>query len=156
MEKRFELKSFKVDAFGIVDCKYRIVVTDDDGITTEHEHHVKESRPIHPDLDRLFSQDLFAIAADIFGETEESAADDRRIDVRGIVFAGKNDNIGISIQGLYHTAVGGVAFKTPRIKYLIGESDVCVKLTDFAAKIVTEAQSYLFDGKGPELGVFGE
>ena len=159
MEKTFELKSFKTGDFG-VDCKYRVAETNDDGVTTEQEYHVKVSRPVHPDLRNLFENDLAAIVTGIFDNTQYSAAQELEgeaaIIPTGVCFAGKNDNIGISILGAIRTKFGRITFKTPRIKYLTGESEICAKLTVFADAIVNEANAYLFDGKTAEMEVFGE
>lgn len=158
MEKTFELKMFKIGMFG-VDCKYRISETDDDGVVTENDYHVKVSRPTHPDLDNLFSKDLVEIVANIFDTTDDLAAFETgtsRIVPTGVLFAGKNDNIGISIIGERQTKFGKVTFKTPRIKYKTSDSDVAAKLTVFADKIVDEAHEYLFENKTSEMGVFGE
>lgn len=157
MEKTFELKMFKIGTG--VDCKYRVSETDDDGVVTEQEFHVKVSKPIHPDLRHLFDFDLAEIVAGILDNTEYSAAlqtGNFPIDVTGISFAGKNDNIGISILGERRTRYGRVTFKTPRIKYKTGDSDVCAKLTVFADAIVSEVYAYLFENKTEEMDVFGE
>lgn len=156
MEKEFELKMLKIGPFG-VDCKYRICETDDENVRTENEYHVKVSRPIHPDLTALFAVDLTDILAGILDNTQYSAElvnGNCSIEPTGIVFAGKNDNIGISILGNIETKFGRIAFKTPRIKYQTSESDVAVKMTVFAEKIVEETHAYLFENKTAELEVF--
>ena len=150
MEKTFELKSIKIDLFG-VDCKYRTSETDDENLTVEQEYHVKVSRPIHPDLRKLFEEDLTAIAERIL-----NVSDNPKIVPTGVSFAGKNDNIGLSIIGELQTAFGRVTFKTPRIKYKTGTSWVCAQLTVFADAIVSETNAYLFEGKTAEMEVFGE
>ena len=159
MEKTFELKTFKIGMFG-VDCKYKICETEDDGTKTENEYHIKVSRPIHPDLENLFAKDLTAIVAEILDNTEYMAepelSGDSRIVPTGITFAGKDDNICISILGTIATKFGRVTFKTPRIKYKTSQSDVAVKLTVWADKIVEESHAYLFENKTAEMDVFGE
>ena len=158
MEKTFELKMFKVGLFG-VDCKYRLSETDDENIVTENEYHVKVSRPIHSDLENLFSKDLTEILANIINTADDMAAIESgtsRIVPTGITFAGKNDNIGISIIGERQTKFGRIVFKTPRIKYKTSETDVAAKLTVFAERIVEEAREYLFENKTAEMAVFGD
>ena len=158
MEKTFELKSFKISLFG-VDCKYKIAETDEENVTTENEYHVKVSRPIHSDLEDLFSKDLSDIVANILDTTDDMAAielGNSRIVPTGIFFAGKNDNIGIAIFGERQTKFGRVTFKTPRIKYKISQTDVAAKLTVFSERIVNEAYEYLFNNKTAELSEFGE
>lgn len=150
MEQTFELKSFKLAEFG-VDCKYKLAETDDDGVVAENDYHVKVSRPIHRDLEQLFSVDLVQILADIFG-----AEDNEAIVPNGISFAGKNDNVGVAISGDLKTKIGKVSFKTKRVKYLTGTSDFAAKLTVFADKIVDEVHAYLFENKTAEMAVFGE
>lgn len=158
MEKTFELKKLKLGLLG-VDCQYQLSETDDDGIVTEKEYHVKDSRPIHSALRALFEKDLTEIVAMIFDNMEDIALvqmGNSRIYPTGISFAGKNDNIGIAISGNIATGVGRVAFKIPRIKYLTGDSDLCAKLTVFADAIVNEAHEYLFENKSEDMPVFGE
>ena len=141
------------------DCKYKLSETDDDGTVTENEYHVKVSRPLHPDLTELFEHDLRAITSEILGTTDDISAielGNSTICPTGIAFAGKNDNIGISIFGERQTKFGRVVFKTPRIKYKTSETDVAAKLTVFADKIVNEAHAYLFENKTAEMAVFGE
>ena len=159
MEKTFELKNLKLTMFGGVDCKYQISETSDEGVTTENDYHVKVSRQIHPDLENLFAKDLTDIVAHILDNTQYMTDEElgiKEIYPTAISFAGKNDNIGISIAGFIQTECGRVTFKTPRIKYLIGESDISAKLTVFADKVVEETHAYLFDNKTAELEVFGE
>ena len=157
MEKTFELKTLKLTAFG-ADCKYKIVKTDDDGVVTENDYHVKVSSPLHPDLTNLFSQDLTKILAEIIG-TPSDIADvefqQTTLSPDGITFAGKNDNIGISIQGVRSTKFGKIKFKTPRIRYKTSETDVAALLTVFAEKVVNETYAYLFQGKVAQMEVFG-
>lgn len=158
MEKTFELKSFKIGVCG-VDCKYRQSVTDEDGIITENEYHVKVSRPIHSDLRNLFEVNLRDITANVFNNTEDIAAielGESRIFPTGVVFAGKNDNEGLSILGERRTKFGDVVFKTPRIKFKTSDTDVAAKLTVFAELIKSEVYAYLFMGKTEELSTFGE
>lgn len=159
MEQTFELKSLKIGFFGGVDCKYRVSETNDDNVTTEQDYHVKVTRPIHPDLEALFAKDLTAIVAEIFDNTQDMAETELNIGISRVVptaisFAGKNDNIGISIMGYRATAFGHVTFKTPRIKYKNSASDVCAKLTVFADAIVNEAHAYLFENKSADIEVF--
>ena len=157
MEKTFELKTFKLGMFG-VDCKYRICETDDDGVNTENDYHVKVSRPIHPDLENLFSKDLTAIVANILDNTEYFAELENglsHIVPTGITFAGQNDNIGISVIGTIRTKFGLVTFKTPRIKYKTSDSGVAAELTVFADRIIEESHAYLFENKTAEMEIFG-
>lgn len=158
MEKTFELKALKISLYG-VDCKYKIAETDNDATVTENEYRVKVSRPIHPDLEYLFTKDLTGIVAEIFDNTEYTAnykLGTPKIIPTGIAFAGMNDNIGISISGQIDTNFGRISFKTPRIKYKTSEKDVAAKLTVFADRVVNEAHAYLFENKTAELSVFGE
>lgn len=158
MEKSFELKSFKFDVFG-ADCKYRVSATDDDNVVTEQDFHVKVSRPVHSALETLFTKDLRDIMVQVLDNTDYSAElelADSRIEVWGISFAGKNENIGISISGAIRAKCGKIAFKTPRIKYLAGDSEIHAKLTVFADAVVEEVKQYLFEGKTEEMGLFGE
>lgn len=158
MESTFELKSFKLEAAG-ADVKYNVTEVDDNGVETEQEFHTKIARPVHPDLINLFEQDLTAVVADIFDNTEISASlslGHIRIRPDAIAFAGKNDNVGIAISGIYDTKFGKVKFKIPRVKYLTSDADACVKLTKFADEIVNEVHAYLFENKGAKLETFGE
>lgn len=149
MEKTFELKSFKISLFG-VDCKYRIAETDDDGILTENVYHVKVSRPIHPDLESLFSKDLSDIMAEILGDY---SAD---IEPNGVVFSGKDEKMGIIVLAELKTKYGRAIVKSPRIRYKMGDTNVDAQLTVWADKILQETYAYLFENKTAELSVFGE
>ena len=149
MEKEFKLKKLMWSGIDI-DCKYTMTETTDDGITTIKENHVKDSRPIHDDLKALFAK-LVPIAAQIFRwECEDD------VKVSGIALAGKDDNVGVSIVGTYQTTQGTAKFKSPRIKYLAGDSEVCADLTSLIDEFVTEIDLYLFHDKTAEMGVFGE
>lgn len=158
MESTFELKSFKLEAAG-ADVKYNVTEVDDNGVETEQEFHTKIARPVHPDLLALFESDLTAVVVDVFNNTELAASFGLglcQVSPTGIAFAGKNDNVGIAISGIYETRFGKVNFKIPRIKYLTSDADACVKLTAFADKIVNEVHAYLFDNKCAKLETFGE
>lgn len=149
MEKTFELKAIQLGLS--VDCKYIASETTDDNIKSENEYHVKVSRPIHDDLQDLFDKDLAAIVCSILNVTSEYP-----VIPTGITFAGMNDNIGIRISGDIVTAFGRVKFKTPRIKYKLGESPVDAQLTILADKLINEVFAYLFENKMAEMEVFGE
>lgn len=159
MVQEFKLKSFKIDAFGGVDCKYAVKETADDGEITEQDFHIKSSRPVHADLEALFSGDLTKAVAHILDTTDDVAALELgkcRLFPDGIAFAGKDDNVGLSITGYRQTEHGRVRFKVPRVKYLQGVDDVCAWLTVFADAVVNEVHAYLFEGKIAETEVFGE
>lgn len=175
MEQTFELKKLKIGMEG-VDCHYNLEETGDDGITHTFVNHVKDSREIHPDLSDLFEQ-LKPMIAEILGiesmhpelgpgmefaseETKELCEKvgnmKNRIVPIGVAFAGKNDNIGISIIGELRTKWGSISFKTPRLKYKIGDSKLCAKLTVWSNAIINEMHAYLFEGKTADLETFGE
>lgn len=155
MEKTFELKTFKRGVFG-VDCKYIESTTEDDGTTTTNEFHIKASRPTHPDLDALFNSDLPCIIAKLFGD--KWPMDDRtamdRFTCTGISLAGKDDNIGITIDGIINVGTSKIKFKTPRMKYKLSDTEAAAMLTVFADKVVEEVHAYLFEGKSDEMEVF--
>ena len=158
MEQNFELKSLKLDIFGL-DCKYKLTEVDEKDVETTHDNHVKDSRPIHQDLVRLFSEDLTKIVVCVLGYASDFDAinfDTSFIKPQGISFAGKDDNIGIVISGTRRTNYGDAKFKTPRIKFKAGSTSVDAALTVFADAVVNEAYAYLFDGKVAELKFFGE
>lgn len=150
MEQEFILKSFKIDGFE-VESKYRMVETSDDGETLDNSFHVHCGRPIHEDLQKLFEDDLTQIVRDMFGDDAV-----KHITTTGIEIAGKGENIGLRIFGVIGTRHGDIRFRTPRIKYLVGQTDVCAKMTVFVDKMVNEAHAYLFEGKSADLSVFGE
>ncbi len=133
-----------------VDCKYVIRETSDDGIVTVKESHVKDSRPVHKDLNNLFLE-LLPIVAEVF-----RWATDGNIRVTGVAFAGKEENVGITISGTYFSAAGFAKFKTPRIKFKAGDTDICAKLTVIADALVRETEAYLLYDKTAEMGTFGE
>ncbi len=149
MEREFKLKKVAW-VNGELDCKYVMTETNDDGIVTIKANHVKDSRPIHKDLQNLFLL-LVPIAAEIF-RWEHVV----NVSVTGFSLAGKDDNIGVTIFGNYLTTHGTAKFKSPRIKYLAGDSKVCSDLTMIIDLFVTEIDSYLFNDKVAEMGTFGE
>jgi hypothetical protein len=149
MEKKFELKKVVRNRVEI-DCKYIMTETNDDGIRTIKENHVKDSRAIHDDLKALFDK-LKPIVAGIF---RWECLDD--VEVAGFALAGKNDNIGVTILGQYMTTHGEAKFKSPRIKYAVGESPECADLTVIINDFVREMELYLFHDKTAEMGTFGE
>lgn len=156
MEKTFELKTFKRGVFG-VDCKYIESTTEDDGTTTTNEFHIKASRPTHPDLDALFNSDLPCIIAKLFGEKwpMDNATAMDTFECTGISFSGKDDNIGIVIDGKINlSAFQQIKFKTPRMKYKLSDAEAAAMLTVFADKVVEEVHAYLFEGKSDEMEVF--
>lgn len=149
MEKKFELKKVVRNRVEI-DCKYIMTETNDDGIMTIKENHVKDSRAIHDDLKALFDK-LKPIAAGIF---RWECLDE--VEVAGIALAGKGDNVGVTILGQYMTTHGVAKFKSPRIKYAVGESPECADLTVIINDFVREMELYLFHDKTAEMGTFGE
>ena len=151
MEKTFELKKIKIGPLG-ADCKYNLIETTDEGVTTENSYHVKDSRPIHEDLSKLFA-DLAGIASVLFGL--EGVNDDVCISVDAIAFSGKDDNAGAVLSGTFDTKAGPIKFKTPCIKFA-GEWDMAAELSAVADVIVNEVNAYLFEGKQAQMEVFGE
>ena len=149
MEKTFELKKVKIGFLG-ADCKYNLIEKSDEGVTTENSYHVKDSRPIHEDLVKLFA-DLAVFASVLFGW--ESTRDGIAIDA--IAFSGKDDNAGAVLSGTYDTKAGPIKFKTPCIKFN-GEWDMAAELSAVADVIVNEVNAYLFEGKHAQMEVFGE
>ena len=150
MEKEFELKLLKVSE-GEVECKYKITETSEEGDCTDAEFHVKVAKPIHRDLLKLYEQDFAEVIAEIMGLGQSD-----KIVTTGVSFAGKNDNIRLSLMGEIFTAEGRVKVKVPGIRYKTGDSDICAKLTVYADKVVNEAYAYLFEGKTADVEVFGE
>lgn len=145
MESKIVLKSLKVSAFG-ADCKYRIVETDENDGMSENEFHVKISRSVQFELAEIFMKRLPEVVADMIGDiaaydTETMMA--TKIRATGITFAGKDDNEGVSIIGERESKCGKITFKTPRIKYLLGDTDFHAKLTVIAADIRREFETYL-------------
>lgn len=146
----FTLKALRLGEYG-VDCKYCISETSEDGVVTENEYHVKASRPIHSDFRMLFDGPLTQVVTAILFGGELTA---QKAVPTGINLAGKDDNIGISITGELSTEVGRVRFRTPRVKYLAGDSVICTELTLIVADIIRETEAYLFEGKSEELEEF--
>lgn len=158
MKKEFQLKSFKLEKFG-VSCKYRITEIDDDGVTTENDYNVKVSRPVHRDIELIFGSKLTDIVADILGRPKvagEGMSEDLYIQPNAVAMSGSDDGAGIVISGTIRTFYGDVAFRTPRIKYRALDWDVCGPLTVLVDELTDEAYAYLFENKGEEMEVFGE
>lgn len=148
-ENVFQLKKLSL-ANDEVDCKFVIRETSDDGFVIVKENHVKDSRLVHKDLSNLFLE-LLPIVADVFRWSI-----DGNIKVTGVAFAGKEENIGMTISGFYSSAAGTTKFKTPRIKFKAGDTEICAKLTVIADALVRETEAYLLHQKTAEMGTFGE
>ena len=148
MEREFELKSFKISDAG-AECRYRLTTTTDDGISTTVEQKTFDTRPVHPDLSDIFGQ-LADVVARIIDGDEAGCS---KYNATGVTFAGKDENIGITVIADKDTPFGFVKIKTPRIKYNLGDTEVHARLTALADAIVAEAQAYM-EGKSGELEVF--
>ena len=150
MKKDFELKAFKLTEVGI-ECRYSEMNETAEGVEITTENNVKDARPIHSDLFDLFDCDLTKIAGEILliDETEN-------LNLTGVQLTGKEDGAAIRIMGEIITGFGNAKFKTPRIKYKIGDAPVKAEITVFVERLIDEVGKYLFDGKEGEVEVFGE
>lgn len=153
MEKSFELKSVKIYPFGL-ECKYCIIEFDESGTEIETQHSVKDCRLIHSDLREIFDMALPIEAEAIIGiDANEMMVG---LEVTGVSFSGKGENIGVCLNGIILGKFGPVKFKTPRIKYKVSDTDVAVNLTHWAESLTKEVYAYLFEEKTAEVKIFGE
>lgn len=146
----FVLKSVALSVSG-ADIRYRVTEAHEDGTLTENEHHVRNTRLVHPDLSRLF--DTFAgIVAVVIGlDICPGIADgNERMTLHSASFEGRGENAGIVLAGTLNTSFGAVSFKTPRLKYADGR--ISATLTMLAARLSREVRAYI-DGKTAEMEV---
>ncbi len=174
--KDFQLEKVKLVNNGGICAHYD--VTEVVGGTSYTNHYVVDNgMDVHPDLAGLF-EDLRPIVARVFNinsflsfvedpankipakiqEQARGFAGEllNNIEVRGVSFSGKDDNIGVVITAVYTTANGlKTCINTPRIKMATISFGFEEELEEIVGKIEREVYAYLFDGKQAQLSLFG-
>lgn len=174
--KDFQLEKVKLVNNGGICAHYD--VTEVVGGTSYTNHYVVDNgMDVHPDLAHLF-EDLRPIVARVFNinsflsfvedpankipakiqEQARGFAGEllNNIEVRGVSFSGKDDNVGVVITAVYTTANGlKTCINTPRIKMATISFGFEEELEEIVSKIEREVYAYLFDGKQAQLSLFG-
>ena len=174
--KDFQLEKVKLVNNGGICAHYD--VTEVVGGTSYTNHYVVDNgMDVHPDLAGLF-EDLRPIVARVFNinsflsfvedpankipakiqEQARAFAGEllNNIEVRGVSFSGKDDNVGVVITAVYTTANGlKTCINTPRIKMTTISFGFEEELEEIVGKIEREVYAYLFDGKQAQLSLFG-
>lgn len=175
-ENNFSLEKVKLVNNGGICAHYD--VTEVVGGTSYTNHYVVDNgMDVHPDLAGLF-EDLRPIVARVFNinsflsfvedpankipakiqEQARGFAGEllNNIEVRGVSFSGKDDNVGVVITAVYTTANGlKTCINTPRIKMATISFGFEEELEEIVGKIEREVYAYLFDGKQAQLSLFG-
>lgn len=175
-ENNFSLEKVKLVNNGGICAHYD--VTEVVGGTSYTNHYVVDNgMDVHPDLANLFD-DLRPIVARVFNiNSFLSFVEDKEnkipakiqeqarafagelldcIEVRGVSFSGKDDNVGVVITAIYTTANGlKTCINTPRIKMATISFGFEEELEEIVGKIEREVYAYLFDGKQAQLSLFG-
>lgn len=175
-ENNFSLEKVKLVNNGGICAHYD--VTEVVGGTSYTNHYVVDNgMDVHPDLANLFD-DLRPIVARVFNiNSFLSFVEDKEnkipakiqeqarafagelldcIEVRGVSFSGKDDNVGVVITAVYKTANGlKTCINTPRIKMATISFGFEEELEEIVGKIEREVYAYLFDGKQAQLSLFG-
>lgn len=175
-ENNFSLEKVKLINNGGICAHYD--VTEVVGGTSYTNHYVVDNgMDVHPDLANLFD-DLRPIVARVFNiNSFLSFVEDKEnkipakiqeqarafagelldcIEVRGVSFSGKDDNVGVVITAVYTTANGlKTCINTPRIKMATISFGFEEELEAIVGKIEREVYAYLFDGKQAQLSLFG-
>ena len=175
-ENNFSLEKVKLINNGGICAHYD--VTEVVGGTSYTNHYVVDNgMDVHPDLANLFD-DLRPIVARVFNiNSFLSFVEDKEnkipakiqeqarafagelldcIEVRGVSFSGKDDNVGVVITAVYKTANGlKTCINTPRIKMATISFGFEEELEEIVGKIEREVYAYLFDGKQAQMSLFG-
>lgn len=175
-EKAFALSKVKMLKDGGLDVHYEVTET----VGNEsyvNKYHVESVKDIHPDLRNCFNR-LRPIMGRIFNitsflsmvETEDfkstksqqekarEFADEmlKNIEVRGISYSGKDDNVCVVLTGLFTVSNNQkTAINSPRLKYSTETFGFEEELEDIAADIEREVYAFLFKGKKAQLELFG-
>lgn len=174
--KDFQLEKVKLINNGGICAHYDITEIAGGASYTNH-YTVDNGMDVHPDLANLF-EDLRPIVARTFNinsflsfiedkankvsealqEQARAFADEliNNIEVRGVTFSGKNENVGVVITAVYTTANGlKTCINTPRIKMATISFGFEEELEEIVGKIEREVYAYLFEGKQAQLSLFG-
>lgn len=175
-EKSFSLEKVKLLNNGGLSACYEVTEIKGGSVYTNH-YTVDNGMDIHPDLANLL-KDLRPIVARVFNitsflsfiEDEANKTPARiqeqarafaeelieNIEVRGISYSGKDDNVGVVITAVYTTGNGlKTCINTPRLKMATISFGFEEELEEIVGKVEREVYAYLFDGKQAQLSLFG-
>lgn len=175
-EKSFSLEKVKLINNGGITACYEVNEVKG-GVTYANHYTVDNGMDIHPDLANLF-KDLRPIVARVFNiNSFLSFVEDKNnkipekvqaqarafagellenIEVRGVSYSGKDDNVGVVITAVYTTANGlKTCINTPRLKMATISFGFEEELEEIVGKIEREVYAYLFDGKQAQMSLFG-
>lgn len=175
-EKSFSLEKVKLINNGGINASYEVADVVG-GVTYTNHYTVDNGMDIHPDLANLF-RDLRPIVARVFNinsflsfvedkanKIPEKIQEQARgfagellnnIEVRGVSYSGKDDNVGVVITAVYTTANGlKTCINTPRLKMATISFGFEEELEEIVGKIEREVYAYLFDGKQAQMSLFG-
>lgn len=175
-EKMFTLTKVKTLKDGGLDVHYEVTET----IGTEsytNKYHVESAKDPHPDLMRCFDS-LRPIMGRVFNITSflsfldtpdakatiklKNLARDfadgmlQNIEVRGVSYSGKDDNVGVVLTGLFTVSNNQkTCINTPRIKFSVESFGFEEELEGIVSAIEREVYAFLFKGKKAQLELFG-
>lgn len=175
-EKDFSLEKVKLITDGGIEAHYEVAEVNN-GATYVNHYAVENGMEVHPDLKGLFN-DLRPIVARTFNMTsflsfvedkdnKISAAVQEKarefanqlldnIEVRGVSYSGKDDNVGVVITAVYTTANGlKTCINTPRLKMATISFGFEEELETIVGNIEREVYKYFFEGKQAEMSLFG-
>lgn len=175
-ENAFALSKIKMLKDGGLDVHYEVTETIGNESYT-NKYHVESAKDIHPDLrdcfDRLrpimgrifnITSFLSMVETSDFKATKEQSelsrdfADEmlKNIEVRGVFFSGKDDNVGVVLTGLFTVFNNQkTAINSPRLKFNTETFGFEEELEAIVADIENEVYAFLFKGKKAQLELFG-
>lgn len=175
-EKAFALSKVKTLNDGGLDVHYEVTeIVGNESYT--NKYHVESAKDIHPDLrncfdrlrpimGRIFNITSFLSMVETFdfkatkkqSELSRDFADEmlKNIEVRGVSFSGKDDNVGVVLTGLFTVSNNQkTAINSPRLKFNTETFGFEEELEEIAVDIENEVYAFLFKGKKAQLELFG-
>lgn len=176
-EKNFTLEKVKLANCGGLEAIYEVVeIRGSESYVNSYS--VKNAADVHPDLLGLFKQ-LRPIVARVFGMTSflsftenpdnkikqdvqdkaREFADEllERIEVRGVSYSGKDDNVGVIITSVLEVSNElKTCINTPRMKMATVSFGFEEELENIVGEIEREVYKFLFEGKRAQLSLFGQ
>lgn len=175
-EKNFALTKVKLVKNGGIDVHYEVTETIGNE-SYSNKYHVESSKDVHPDLLNLFKR-MRPIMARLFNitsfltlvDTDEFKATKKQkdsarefadeatsnIEVRGVSFSGKDENVGVVLTGLFTFSNGQkAAINSPRLKFDLFTFGFEDELEEICEDIEQETYAFLFKGKKAQLELFG-
>lgn len=173
-EKSFALSKVKTLKDGGLDVHYEVTETIGNESYT-NKYHVESAKDIHPDLrecfDRLrpimgrifnITSFLSMVETDDFKKNQKEVARNfademlKNIEVRGVSYSGKDDNVGVVLTGLFTVSNNqNTAINSPRLKFNTETFGFEEELEAIVADIENEVYAFLFKGKKAQLELFG-